>query len=197
MELAETKAELAKLQARQLVILNQLERAGVAQRSGARSMAEWTATTLDVPVGTAKELVAAANRVTRDRWLFDEVAAGRMTLDRAMGTVRLAATDAPMSVVDRSFELDIDAVSRLTHKYRRMTRKDERQVFVDRHFVIQPSLDESRWRIWGELPGKDGSIVDKALSERADELGQLPGGGYFTKETAWPPDVRRSARDRS
>lgn len=179
-ELDEIKDQQARLHARQLVILNQLERAGVAQRSGARTMAEWTATTLDIPAGAARELVAAANRLGRDPWLFDEVAAGRMTLERAMATVRLQATDAPMSVVDRSFDLDLDAVSRLTHRHRRMTRRDERRVFADRHFVIQPSLDESRWRMWGELPGKDGRIVDQALSRRADEMRQLPGGDYFT-----------------
>lgn len=179
-ELAETKAEMAKLQARQLVILNQLERAGVAQRSGARTMAEWTASTLDVSAGTAKELVTAANRLPRDAWLFDEVAAGRITLERAMATVRLATTDAPMSVVDMSFSLDLAGVSQLTHKYRRMTRSNERQVFADRHFVIQPSLDESRWRMWGELAGRDGRIVDQALGERADEMRRLPGGDYFT-----------------
>ncbi|MDJ0922915.1 MAG: DUF222 domain-containing protein [Acidimicrobiia bacterium] len=180
-ELDEIKVNQAKLHARQLVILNQLERAGVSSRSGARTMAEWTATRLDIPAGTAKELVAAANRLGRDPWLFDELAAGRLSLERAMATVRLEATEAPMSVVDKSFELELAAVSRLTHKYRRMNRHDERRVFADRHFVIQPSLDESRWRMWGELPGKDGRIVDQALSERADEMRQLPGGGHFTQ----------------
>ena len=180
-ELDEIKAKQAKLHARQLVILNQLERAGVAHRSGARTMAEWTATRLDVTAGAAKELVAAANRLGRTPWLFDELAAGRLSLERAMATVRLEASDAPMSVVDRSFELDLAAITRLTHKYRRMRRSDERRVFADRHFVIQPSLDESRWRMWGELPGKDGRIVDQALSERADEMRRLPGGDYFTK----------------
>ena len=69
-ELLEIKATTTRLQARQLVILNQLERARVPQRDGARSMAEWTATTLDVTAGTAKELVAAANRIGLDPWLF-------------------------------------------------------------------------------------------------------------------------------
>ncbi len=52
---------------------------------------------------------------------------------------------------------------------------------MDRHFVVQPSLDESRWRLWGELPGSAGRVVDQALSERADEIRQLPGGDYFTR----------------
>ncbi|MEA2003279.1 MAG: DUF222 domain-containing protein [Actinomycetota bacterium] len=180
-ELAETNTQISKLQARQLVILNQLERARIPQRDGARSMAEWTATTLDVTAGTAKELVAAANRLGRDPWLFEQMEAGKLTLGRAMTTLRLAAADAPTGVVDRSFDLDLATVSRLIHKFRRIQRTDERQVFNDRHFVIQPSLDESRWRGWFELPGVDGKILDMALADRTDELRTLPVGEYFTR----------------
>jgi hypothetical protein len=180
-ELAEANTQISKLQARQLVILNQLERARIPQRDGARTMAEWTATTLDITAGTAKELVAAANRLGHDPWLFEQMEAGEVTLERAMATLRLAAADAPNSVVDRSFNLDLASVSRLTHKYRHIRRSDERQVFNDRHFVIQPSLDESRWRGWFELPGVDGKILDMALADRTDELRTLPGGEHFTR----------------
>lgn len=180
-ELAGINAGIAKMQARQVVILNQLERAGVAGRSGSRTMAEWTAVNIDISPTTAKELVAAANRLPRHPWLLDELTAGRLTLDRAMATVRFAAAGPPMSAVDKSFDLDLAAVSRLTHKYRRMTRHDERRIFTDRHFVIQPSLDESRWRMWGELPAAAGRVVDRALSDRADEMRLLPGGDYFNR----------------
>lgn len=181
-ELAEINAETARLQARQLVILNQLERANVAARDGARSMVEWTANNLDVATTTARELVTAANRIGReDPWLFEQMEAGDVTLDRAMATVRLASTEAPAMVVDRSLEMDLGAVARLTHKYRRVRRSDEREASADRHLVIQPSLDQSRWRGWFELPGVDGSVVDQALAERADDFRALPGGDYFSR----------------
>lgn len=180
-EIAELNAGVAKLQARQLVILNQLERSQVQRRDGARNMIEWTATNLDVNNSTAREMVTAANRLGRqDPWLFEQMQEGTITLDRAMATLRLARTDAPATVVDRSLELDLAAVSRLTHKYRRIRPSDDLQTFADRYFVIQPSLDESRWRGWFELPGMDGRIVDKAISDTADELRSLPGGDHFT-----------------
>ncbi len=43
--------------------------------------------------------------------------------------------------------------------------------------MIQPNLDESSWRIWGQLPGSDGQLVEKALMQRSDELPTLPGEG--------------------
>ncbi len=83
-ELEDITVAIAKLQARQITVLNQLERAGVASRAGARTMTEWTSIELDVSTGTAKELVEAANRLPRDPWLHDELAGGHMTLERAM-----------------------------------------------------------------------------------------------------------------
>jgi 5-methylcytosine-specific restriction endonuclease McrA len=41
---------------------------------------------------------------------------------------------------------------------------------------MQPSLDESWWRLWGGLDGPSGAIVDKVLSEAADDLSDLPEG---------------------
>lgn len=170
------------MQARLLVILNQLQRAGVAGEDGAGSMVDWAATTLDISHGAARQLVDAANRMYRtDPVLVEELESGEITLDRAMATMRLMGADAPATVVDKSLELDLTAVNRLVHQYRRICRKDEQQTFADRHFVIQPSLDESRWTGHFELPAVEGQIVDRAISQRADEIRQQPGGDYYTR----------------
>ncbi len=181
-ELAESSTNVSQLQARQLVIINQLQRAGVAGEDGARSMVDWTASTMDISHHTAKQLVDAANRMHReDPHLFEEFEAGDITFDRATATMRLLGTNAPESVVDKSFELDLAGVNRLTHQYRRISRKDEQQTFSDRHFVIQPSLDESRWSGHFELPALEGSIVDRAIAASADELCRQPGSDYYTR----------------
>ncbi|MDX2345036.1 MAG: DUF222 domain-containing protein [Acidimicrobiia bacterium] len=181
-ELAETSNKVSQLHARQLVIINQLQRAGVAGEDGARSMVDWTASAMDISHHSARQLVDAANRMYReDPYLFEELEAGDITLDRAMATIRLLGANAPESVVDRSFDLDLTAVNRLTHQYRRISRKDDQQTFSDRHFVIQPSLDETRWTGYFELPAVEGSIVDQAIAERADELRRQPGGDYYTR----------------
>ena len=147
-ELAETSSKLSQLQARQLVIINQLQRAGVAGEDGSRSMVDWTASAMDISHHAAKQLVDAANRMYReDPYLFEELEAGNITFDRAMATMRLLGANVPEPVVDRSFELDLTAVRRLVHQYRRISRKDEQQTFSDRHFVIQP-LARSLTRLW-------------------------------------------------
>lgn len=123
-ELAETSTKVSQLQARQLVIINQLQRAGVAGEDGARSMVDWTASAMDISHHAARQLVDAANRMDReDPFLFEELEAGDITFDRATATMRLLGTNAPESVVDKSFELDLAGVNRLTHQYRRISHK--------------------------------------------------------------------------
>jgi hypothetical protein len=53
---------------------------------------------------------------------------------------------------------------------------DESRSADDQFLVLQPSLDESRWRLWGGLDGYSGAIVDKVLTEAADQLPTLPDG---------------------
>ena len=146
-ELAETREEIARLHARQPTLLNQLQRAGVAGAGGARSMVDWTATTLDVNHQTAQQLVVAANGLYRhDPFLYEQLEAGEISLERAMATLALMGTDAPMGVVDRTMSLDLTAVNRLIGQYRRISSKDERQASTDRYLTIQPNLDNSLWR---------------------------------------------------
>ncbi|MGA9594978.1 MAG: DUF222 domain-containing protein, partial [Acidimicrobiia bacterium] len=143
-ELAENNADIARLLARQLTLLNQLHRAGVAQADGARSMVDWTATTLDVNHNNAQQMVDAANRMYRtDPHLYRQFEAGDITFDRAIATLNLIGTEAPTAVIERSFHIDLTAVNRLTHQYRAITRKDEKQAFCDRYFTIQPNLDNT------------------------------------------------------
>ena len=51
-----------------------------------------------------------------------------------------------------------------------MTRRSERESFADRYLAMQPSLDRSIWRLWGQLPGVEGEITETALARRADSL---------------------------
>ncbi|MEA2000507.1 MAG: DUF222 domain-containing protein [Actinomycetota bacterium] len=181
-ELAETSSEMSRLQARRLVLINQLQRAGVAGQDGARSMVDWTASALDIPHTAAQQLVDAANRMYRtDPYLFEQLKAGEITFDRAMAALRLMGAGAPDLVVDKSFDLDLTTVNRLTHQHRRISRKDEQQAFTDRYFTIQPTLDNSRWTGHFELPAVEGAIVDQAISERTDELRKQPGGDNYTR----------------
>jgi hypothetical protein len=84
-------------------------------------------------------------------------------------------------VVVQSTAADLATVSRLAAKHRRVRSGDEQQAFRDRFLTMQPTLDESSWRLWGQLPGADGRVVEKALAERSDELRRLPHGEGATR----------------
>ncbi len=71
---------------------------------------------------------------------------------------------------------DVSSVRREAAKRARITAEHERQGADERYLAMQPSLDESRWRLWGELDGYSGAVVDKALTKAADELPDLPDG---------------------
>ena len=94
---------------------------------------------------------------------------------------RLAAAGADGGVVDDSRRLDLAGVNRLASRQRRVTRGDERAVFVDRFVSIQPTLDDVSWHLTGQLPAVDGKIIEQALHARSDEIRALPGGETCTR----------------
>jgi len=67
-------------------------------------------------------------------------------------------------------------VQRLAAQRRHVTRRDEEESFRDRYLTLQPSLDESSWRLSGRLPGVEDKIVEKALERRGDEQPDLAMG---------------------
>jgi hypothetical protein len=72
--------------------------------------------------------------------------------------------------------LDISGVLHEASQRVAITSEDEARASDDQFLVLQPTLDESWWRMWGGLDGDSGSIVDKALTEAADQLPLLPDG---------------------
>jgi hypothetical protein len=66
----------------------------------------------------------------------------------------------------------------LLDRVRTYTADDERTTFEHRYLVIQPSLDDAAYKLWGLLPGVDGLIVERALTHRESELPVLAGEGH-------------------
>ena len=71
--------------------------------------------------------------------------------------------------------------SSMAASQRRVSRRGERSVFVDRFVSIQPTLDESSWRLSGLLPAVDGRVVERAVSSRGDEMRLVAGGETCTR----------------
>jgi len=149
----------------QLEVLEELDRRQVAAADGSRSLSEWLAARIDVAPKTAKSLVRTMRRTAERPQLRRELVSA-VTFDRIEALSRLQNREND----DLLLWADVAGVHREAAKQARITVEAEARSADDRFLVLQPSLDESWWKLWGGLDGHAGAIVDKVLSEAADAL---------------------------
>ena len=175
-ELVELEAEISRSRARQLDLLRRLDDAQAPMRDGCRNLTEWVASRLDVAPETARNLVGAARKIGRwagpQHWL----GRGEMTLDRAVVNAELLTAGKDLEVLPGPFDLDISQMRRVVSQLRHTSPADEHHTFGDRYLSLQLTLDNSRWKLWEELPGFEGAVVEQALQRRADSFPALPDG---------------------
>jgi hypothetical protein len=165
-------AAMSRLEALRLQTLRDLDVAQVATADGARSLVEWVAGRFDLETATARTLVGLARAADAEiEVLLD---AGDVTTDRAAAVLGLKTAGADQDTLDRSWSQDLAGVRRMTASHRRISTADESTLFSDRFLHLQPSLDESTWRLWGQLTGVDGRILDKAVQTAVDSLPNDP-----------------------
>ncbi len=180
-ELEVNAAQISELMARQQVLVNDLDKAGIARRDGARSMVEWLQARLDMSRPNAADLVYAARWLKRHRSIGRRLAEGLVSFDRALAALRLAVAGVDEHVVEQSYAMDQGQVARLAARQRRLGRRDEQRAFAERYFALQPTLDYSSWKVSGQLTGYEGRVVEKAFHERAEEFRDLPYGEASTR----------------
>jgi hypothetical protein len=168
-----SEQEKAKLCARQVEAIRRLDQAQVDLVDGARSMVEWVASRLDVSLQQARDLVFLAK--AEDLQVERLLAAGEIGLERAVAVARLRQTGASADVISQSFGYDLAGIAKLTAGFKRLTAAEETAAFESRYLILQSSLDESVLKYWGQALGADGQIIEKALTQRADELPSIPG----------------------
>jgi 5-methylcytosine-specific restriction endonuclease McrA len=164
-------ALVSSLTARMLPAIRALDVAQVASVDGARSMDEWLAGRLDLEVHTARTLLALA-RADDDR--VSQSLTDGSSVDRTSATLRLIQSGADQSTIDASAGYDLAGVRQLTNQHRRITAQAESGGFADRFLHIQPSLDDTSWKLWGQLTGVDGRLVEKAIQTAVDSLPNNP-----------------------
>ena len=157
----------------QLELLRRLDLGQVATADGSRTMVEWVASRLDVSHATARDLMFLAR--ADDRRVEELLAEGRIGWERGVLMTRLRLAGASDEELAASLGYDLAGLERLVAARRRVSASEETATFADRYLVMQPNLDESAWRLWGQLPGMDGQMVEKALLQRADEFPPLAG----------------------
>jgi hypothetical protein len=169
--LAESMALVSRVTAGMLPAIRALDVAQVMSLDGARGMDEWLAARLDVDVRTARTFLALA-RASDAR--IDGALENGATVDRAAVTLNLIQNGADEETVEASAGFDIAGVRQLVGRHRRVTEAEESGGFAGRYLHIQPSLDDTRWSLWGQLSGVDGRIVEKAIHTAVDALPDNP-----------------------
>ncbi|MEN8112770.1 MAG: DUF222 domain-containing protein [Actinomycetota bacterium] len=179
--LREVEAQLSDLHCEQAVLVNELDKVNIAAAGGHRSMIDWLSAELDITRANASDMVFAARHLAKYRPVNNRLAEGDITFDRAVATMRLADAGADPVTLGHAERLDLADVAKLTTKQRRITRRDERDVFAGRFVSIQPTLDETSWRLSGLLGAVEGRIIEQALHTKADQLRLLPVGETCTR----------------
>lgn len=168
--LSELETVVARVRAEQIALLREVDVRQVPMVDGCRNLSEWMVSRIDVSPETA----AALSRLvgTPSEAIDTALASGEITLDRAVELTRLDSAD-PIA------EAEGYAIPRLRSHIamrRRMTRRDEREKHSERFLMMQPSLDQSSLRLWGELAGLDAARFEQAIVGAADQIPAFPSG---------------------
>ena len=161
---------IARLRALQMEDLALLDVAQIATADGSRSLSEWVFARLDQGIETARTLVRTMRRLEDRPDLHERLSDGDVSFDRVEALARIGEDVGLMEWAD------VSGVRREAARRARVTAESEYRSADDRFFIMQPSLDESWWKLWGGLDGHSGSLVDKVLSAAADVLPDLPDG---------------------
>jgi hypothetical protein len=175
-ELLANQTERSRLCARDLEILEELDYRQVATGDGCRNLAEWVTGRLDLSTDTAKSLVRTMRR-TQDRHDLREALESGVSFDRVEALSRIPDK---MGLLEH---LDVAGVEREAATRARISSEDEERSRDDQFLVLQPSLDQSWWKLWGGLDGVSGALVDKTLTETADQLSEHSQGDRMP--SAW------------
>jgi 5-methylcytosine-specific restriction endonuclease McrA len=163
------QAEISRLTHEQILDLEEIDYRQVATGDGCRSLSEWVAGRFDLNLASARSLVRTMRR-TSDRTDLREALQSGVSFDRIEA---LSKIPDKIGLVEH---LDVAGVEKQAALLTRITAEDEQRSADDQFLVMQPSLDESWWKLWGGLEGTGGAILDKVISEMADQLPALPDG---------------------
>ena len=169
--LKDDQAEIDRLRGRQLAWLKMVIRRRGTVRDGYRSLADWTASRLDIPHTVARDLAYLARRLDDD--VIDLIRRGHLPFDRTVAEQRLIQAGANASDVAGSVDLDLAGVRKLAAKYRKLSRGDEREAFERQYVNLRVSDDGAVWHLSGRLTATDGQVVRQALDRRADQIPPL------------------------
>jgi hypothetical protein len=148
-----------------MAVIGEKKRRGSHPADGYRSIVDWFAARADVSHQTARSLCWTDSRLAEAPEVAEQLASGEFSFDRAEQLARL-----PEEQRQDHEGYDISQLRRRVAHYQRMTPKRESQIANSGFLNFQVSADETTTSVWGELPGFDARLVEKAIDQRADEI---------------------------
>ncbi len=181
--LREGEAAIARIRHAQMVLLREADRRQVRMTDGCRTLTEWVTGRLDVASETANRLVSTARRLETLPNVDAAARDGVASFDRIWATAKSAVVgDDDAELLNITWRHSVDGLARMRSRRHRMSRGSEREAFRRRYVMVQPNLDESSWRLYGQLPAVAGKTLIEALDTRTDELGD---GRPESRTTRW------------
>jgi hypothetical protein len=193
--LTDLEAQIGVRRHLQLRLLTEVDQRQVPIGDGARNLTEWAAARLDVAPDTAQRLTQTTRRLADQPQLAQELADGRVSFDRVVEESRLVTAGADPDLVARSRGWDISGLRRMVARHQRISRPDEQRVFGDREIKLQPTLDQTHYKVWGGLPGVDGRLFEQALLRRAEQFPPMPNGRYAPRAQRFADALVSIAQD--
>jgi hypothetical protein len=161
--LIQAESEIGGWRTVEMAVVAEKRRRKSHLQDGYRSIVDWTAARADVSHETARSLCWTASRLQDSPDVAKQLASGEISFDRAQQLSRL-----PVEYRERHESYDISQLRRLVAHHKRLTQRRERK--TGNGFMHFGSSDEPATSFWGELPGLDARILEKAVDQRADEI---------------------------
>ncbi|HKZ25920.1 MAG TPA: DUF222 domain-containing protein, partial [Acidimicrobiia bacterium] len=179
-ELVRFESVVGSARAAQMALLSELDRRQVTIGDGCRSLHEWTASRLDLSPENAKVLVNTSRRLSDLPYLSEKLSTGEVSFDRLAEVAKVASPGKELATLEWSLGWDLSGLRHQLSLRTRLERRAEQWICSERYLAIQVNLDQTAYRLWGELPGEAGGIVSSALSTRGDAFPPLPDGSRGT-----------------
>jgi hypothetical protein len=186
------QAQISQLWAQQVADLRDLDRYQIDTADGARTMGDWVSSHLDLSHQTSSRLMTVVR--ADDPEIDAALESGTWGLDRAALLVRLRqAGAAPKLFSEAAGKYSLGRLYGLIDRLRHLSPADEQDLFEYRYLVVQPSLDQSAFKLWGHLPSSTGR---EARGRGLGEQTSRTGGGCQTRpkrppQLHHPPPSRR------
>lgn len=154
---------------------------------GARSMAAWLATALNLGFGTASRMTETAEGLTDLPAIAERLGEGRLSFDQTRELVRFATASSDEALADEAQRLSVRELQHMARRAATVGAEDETDAHQQRRIRWWWDGSGRLLHLDGLLPGADGVVVARALERLAENVPNDPATGHPD-----PPEARRA-----